>query len=74
MDNDWFVFSIPVVLAVAGTAVVLAVEGFHIHTVEFLGMDLVLLAGLFVVFLSVLILAGGVYYLPEPEGTGESGH
>jgi hypothetical protein len=61
MDRDWIVFGIPFLVVAVGTAIVLAGEEFHLGTVVTFG-------GLGVVLVGTLVLAGGIYLLPEPEG------
>lgn len=65
MDNDWIVFGIPFVIAAVGTVLVLAGEGLDMPFSVTAG-------GLGIVIVGVLVLAGAIYRLPEPEEAEEA--
>lgn len=65
MDNDWITFGVPFLVAAVGTAIVLAGEEFHLPLV-------VTASGLGIVVIGILILAAGIYRLPEPDSVEES--
>lgn len=65
MDNDWIIFGIPFVMALVGTVMVVGSLRYELSMA-------VTVSGLGIILVGVLILAGGIHRLPEPDDAEET--